>query len=51
LKQPYGLAQDANGNLVVSVGSVAGEGAGQVIAVVMGTTGSGEPEATPEAEG
>jgi hypothetical protein len=52
LNQPYGLAQDANGNLVVSIGSVAGEGAGQVIAVVMGATVSaGEPEATPEAEG
>ncbi len=49
LTEPYGLAMDAEGNLVVSVGSASGAGAGQVIAVTAGAMA--EPEATPEAEG
>jgi hypothetical protein len=51
LTEPYGLAMDANGNLVVSVGSASGAGAGQVIAVEAGAMGepSAAPEETPEA--
>jgi hypothetical protein len=33
LNRPWGLAQDANGGMVVSVGAALGEGAGQVIRV------------------
>lgn len=53
LTEPYGLAMDADGNLVVSVGSASGAGMGQVIAVTAGAMGSSPaaPETTPEAEG
>lgn len=51
LTEPYGLAMDADGNLIVSVGSAGGAGAGQVIVVQANAAGdsSTAPEATPEA--
>jgi len=51
LTEPYGLALDADGNLVVSIGSAGGPGTGQVIPVRMGAMGDTTPETTPEAEG
>lgn len=54
LESPYGLALSPDGQLVVSVGSVAGEGAGRVIAVTdMGgdMEDMEEPAATEEAGG
>lgn len=50
LSMPYGLAADAEGNMVVSVGSAGAPGEGQVIRVVEGTSGGmAEPVATDEA--
>lgn len=49
LTMPYGLAMDAEGNLVVSVGSAGEPGSGHVVPVVMGMMV--EPEATEEAGG
>lgn len=51
LTEPYGLAMDASGSLVVSVGSAGGAGKGQVITVMAGAVGTALPETTPEAEG
>jgi len=57
LSMPYGIAQDAEGNLVVGVGSIGDPGTGQVIPVVMGgemsapvaTEEMAAPEATEDA--
>jgi hypothetical protein len=52
LTEPYGLAMDADGNLVVSIGSAGAAGTGQVIVVERGemADSSASSESMPEAE-